>query len=116
EAEQWRDLIAIVREKVKPERDRNQRDVRRIYWWRFGETTPALYAAIAPLERCLVTAIVSKHLMFSFQPTDRVFSHKLYVFPLDRFCTFAILQSRLHNAWTWLLSSTLEERLNYSAS
>jgi len=25
--------------------------VRKRYWWRFGETTPALFAAIAPLER-----------------------------------------------------------------
>ncbi|HEX2880322.1 MAG TPA: type IIL restriction-modification enzyme MmeI, partial [Polyangiaceae bacterium] len=75
-----------------------------------------LYAAISPLSRCLVTGIVSKHLMFSFQPTDRIFSHKLYVFPLDRFTPFGVLQSRVHDFWTRLLSSTLEDRLNYSAS
>ncbi len=116
EAEKWPDLIEIVREKVKPDRDTNNRDVRRKYWWRFGETTPALYAAIRPLSRCLVTAIVSKHSMFSFQPVDRVFSHKLYVFPFERLANFAILQSRIHGSWTWLLSSTMKTDLNYSAS
>src|SRR5690554_6314825 len=82
EAERWPDLIEIVRARVKPERDRNNREVRRKYWWRFGEVAPALYEAIAPLERCLVNSQVSKHVIFAFQPTDRVFSHALNVFPL----------------------------------
>jgi hypothetical protein len=116
EAGRWPDLLAIVREKVKPERDLNNREVRKKYWWRFGETTPALYAALAPLDRCLVTGIVSKHLLFSFQPAKRTFSHKLYVFPLGREGIFAALQSRVHAAWTWLLSSTMKTDLNYSAS
>jgi hypothetical protein len=116
EAEQWPDLIAIVREKVKPERDNNKRDARRGYWWRFGEVAPALYEAIANLDRCLVTSIVSKHLIFSFQPTSRIFSHKLCAFSLSSYSSFAVLQSRVHGPWTWLLSSTMKNDLNYSAS
>ena len=116
EAEAWPDLLGIVREKVKPERDNNKRAVRKKYWWRFGETTPALYTALAPLSRCLVTTRVTKHLMFAFQPTDRIFNEKLSVFPLDHYAAFAILQSRIHEVWSRLLSSTLETRLNYSAS
>ncbi len=120
EAEGWPELLSIVRRTVKAERDRlkDNADGRqyKARWWQYGRVMPALYAAIAPLARCLVTACVSKHLMFSFQPTDRIFSHKLIVFPLDRYTAFAVLQSRLHVAWTWLLSSTLETRLNYSAS
>lgn len=54
--------------------------------------------------------------MFSFQPVGRVFSHKVYVFALSQFQHFGLLQSRIHVAWTWLLSSTLEDRLNYSAT
>jgi hypothetical protein len=116
EAEKWPDLFAIVRDKVKPERDANKRDVRRKYWWRFGEAAPALYDAIRPLKRCLVTARVTKHLAFSFQPTDRVLNEKLYVFPFERCTQFAILQSRVHEPWAWLLSSTMKNDLNYSAS
>jgi hypothetical protein len=121
EAGRWPDLLGIVRREVKPERDklRNNSDGirRKTYWWQFGRWTPALYAAIAPLKRCLVCAIVSKHLMFSFQPTDRIFSHKLYVFPFERTTQFAILQSRIHAPWAWLLSSTMRNAgINYSAS
>ena len=38
----WPDLMEVVERKVKPEREHNSRDTRRKYWWRFGETTPAL--------------------------------------------------------------------------
>src|SRR5690606_37362515 len=65
EAEQWPDLIGIVREKVKPERDQNKRDVRREYWWRFGEVAPALYDAIRPLDRCLAASIHAKYFAVS---------------------------------------------------
>lgn len=116
-AEEWPDLIAIVRDKVKPERGRVNREAHRKYWWQYGDKRPALYAAIAPLSRCLVTAIVSKHLIFSFQPTNRIFSHKLYVFPFDHFTPFSVLQSRIHNCWAWFLSSTMRNAgINYSAS
>ena len=72
--------------------------------------------ALADFSRCLVTARVTKHLCFSFQPTDRVLNEKLYVFPLPAFTAFAILQSCVHGPWTWLLSSTMKSDLNYSAS
>ena len=116
EAEAWPDLLGIVREKVKPERDRNKRDVRRKYWWRFGEVAPALYEAVASLERCLVNSRVSKHLMFSFQPTDRVWAEALYVYPLPRHTSFAVLQSRIHEPWARLLSSSMKNDLRYAAS
>ncbi len=120
EAERWPDLITIVLEKVKPERDKLKDNTdglhRKKHWWQFGRWTPALYAAIAPLERCLVTARVSKHLLISFQPTDRVFSEQLYVFPLHRFTAFAVLQSRVHEPWARLLSSSMKTDLRYSAS
>jgi hypothetical protein len=120
EAEQWEDLLAIVRAKVKPGRDQLKDNTdgrhRKEHWWQFGRETPALAAAVAPLERCLVTSIHSKHLMFSFQPSDRVFSHALSVIALDTLSAFAILQSRVHEPWARLLSSSLEDRLRYTAS
>ncbi len=116
QAERWPDLIDIVRRLVKPDRDRNNREAYRRYWWQFGEKRPAMIEAIRPLARCLVTARVSKHLMISFQPSDRVFSEQLYVFPLDTHAHFAVLQSRVHEPWAQLLSSSMKTDLRYSAS
>lgn len=121
EARAWPELLRIVEERVRPERDQANEATadgahRKKYWWQHAQPRPELYDAIAPLKRCLVTTCVTKHLMFSFQPTDRVFTHRLYVFPLNHFTAFAVLQSRIHAPWAWLLSSTLETRLNYAAS
>ncbi len=121
EAERWPDLIGIVREKVKPERDKQNpatadgRDYR-ARWWQYAKVRNTLYDAIAPLPRCLATSRHSKHLVFSFQPSKRIFSEATYVFPLDRFTAFAVLQSRVHEPWARLLSSSLEDRLRYAAS
>jgi hypothetical protein len=116
EASLWREFFAQVKDRVKPDRELANRDGRRRYWWRFGEVQPAMRAAIAPLRRCLVTARVTKHLCFSFQPTDRILNEKLYVFPIESYTFFGVMQSRVHHPWVWLLSSTMKTDLNYSAS
>ena len=116
EAKAWPDLLSIVRRKVKPERAKLRRAALVEKWWQYGEKQPALAKALAPLSRCLVTSRVSKYLMFTFQPTNRIFSDQLYVFPLETSTAFAVLQSRIHEPWARLLSSSLEDRLRYAAS
>lgn len=123
EAARWPDVLKLVVERAKPERDAANDATadgahRKKYWWQHAQPRPELYAALAGLPRALVTACVSKHLMFSFQPTDRVFTHALYVFPLPSAASFAVLQSRIHAAWTFLLSSSMgrDNQLRYAAS
>jgi hypothetical protein len=116
EAEAWPDLLEIVREKVKPERDKNKRANYRDKWWLFGEYRPGLFRALAPLSRCLVACAVTKHLSFSFQTTEQIFDQRLYVFPIDALSGFSVLQSRIHEAWARLLSATLKTDLTYSGS
>ncbi|MCC6876490.1 MAG: N-6 DNA methylase, partial [Sandaracinaceae bacterium] len=66
EAERWPDLLSIVREKVKPERDRLREDTGpgahgKKWWWQFQHPRQPLYEAIAEFDRCLVNSQVSKH-------------------------------------------------------
>jgi hypothetical protein len=116
EARQWPRLLRIVEDRVKPSRDKVKRLAHRKYWWRYGDRRPALYSAIHSLRRCVVTSIHTKHLAFSFQSTKQVFSHALYIFPIDGYCPLAVLQSRVHEAWARLLSGSLGETLRYTAS
>jgi hypothetical protein len=115
-AADWKDLLELVKEKVKPERDKDNREVRRRYWWRFGERAPALYSAIAPLERVLATSQTSTFRGFTFLPARMVFSHKLVVFPLESMIDFCILQSRVHDVWAAFFGSSQEDRLVYTPS
>ncbi|PKN50071.1 MAG: hypothetical protein CVU63_00365, partial [Deltaproteobacteria bacterium HGW-Deltaproteobacteria-20] len=116
EARQYPLLMSIIEEKVRPTREKDKRGTYKTYWWRPGESGGALYSSLTGLQKCLVCARVTKHLCFSFQPATRGFNDKLYVFPLDRHSAFAVLQSRVHIPWAWLLSSTMKTDLNYTAS
>jgi hypothetical protein len=114
-ARAWPRLLRIVEQRVRPERDR-ARDTAGFPWWQFWRARAELYALLSVLPRCMVTANVSKHMMFSYQPTDRLFGHTLYVFPLAQATAFSTLPSRIHEAWARHLSSSLRDTLRYSAS
>ncbi len=116
QAETYPDCMRIVREKVKPERDRNKRKVRRERWWQFGERAAGLYAAAAEVERVLALSLVNNHLGVSFCRPSTVFAHKLVVFPLAQFGAFSLIQSHLHYHWAWKYSSTMRKDINYSPS
>jgi hypothetical protein len=116
EAGRWPLLLKRVDELVRPDRLTKSREVARWPWWQFWRTRPELRQGLRGLDRCLVTSQVTKHLVFSFQPTNRIFSHNLAVFTFANHYQFAVLQSRIHEGWARLLSSTLEERLSYAGS
>jgi len=115
-AAEWPVLLDIVREKVKPERDKVNRAVRRKRWWRFAEYAPNLYRTIAPLRRVLVRTIVTRTHALAFVEPLSVFSHKVVVFPADDWPRYAVLQSSLHEHWVWRYTSTMRTDPNYAPS
>jgi hypothetical protein len=116
QARQWPDLMAIVEAKVKPQRMKDNREVRRKYWWRFGETTPALFAAIRGLERVLVIAQTSNTLAFAFKDAKTVFGHTLVIFPDPTLSFFAVLQSRVHQLWALFFAAKMKDDARYIPS
>ncbi|MYW05308.1 DNA methyltransferase [Streptomyces sp. SID3343] len=105
-----------VLEKVKPERNANNRKVYRDYWWQFGEKRPALTQALTGLDSCIVMALVSKAAMPALMPTGRVFSHMLAVFASDDRALLAYLSSALHYWWALDRASTMKGDLRYTPS
>ena len=103
----WPDLLAILEARVQPERkklgDNGDARRRKEKWWLWGRYTPALFGAVTGRERVLVCPIVSNTSYFVFLPTEMVFSHKLVVFPLQRYLAFCILQSNIHGLWAPIL-------------
>jgi hypothetical protein len=116
EARRWPALMDIVERKVRPEREAQNREIRRRYWWRFGEPTPALFRAVSKLNRVLVASRVSQHIGMAFVAADWVYSESLVVFALSGDSAFAALQSRPHELWTRFFASSLEDRLRYTPS
>jgi hypothetical protein len=118
EEEAWKypDLMQIVKDKVKPERDVQKRDALRIRWWQYAEKRPGLVKAIAQCDRVLVCSLHSPYLMFAFLPSNCVFSHALAVFALPNHSNFGTLQSSIHEIWARFFGSSLEDRLRYTPS
>lgn len=115
-AEEWPDLIEILREKVKPERDLVPEDRSREVWWQFSRRRPDLYALLEGKSRCLLNCQVSRNPQFAFQPLPRTFAHTLNVYPIDDILRFAVLQSRIHEHWARLLGSSMKTDLRYTPS
>jgi hypothetical protein len=116
EAREYPELMAIVEEKVKPQRLAQKREIRARYWWRFGETTPALFKAIAECDRVLVISRVGQHGSFTFLPNDMVYSESLVIFPLQQNSAFSIIQSRFHETWARFFGSSMKDDLRYTPS
>ena len=116
----WPDLMAIVEEKVKPERVKLTRNAigrrRARYWWQYGSTAKSLYIAISGLERVLVISNVGNHTAFTFLPTGMVFALTLIVFPFEDYAPFCVLQSLPHDIWIRFLGSSMKDDQRYTPS
>lgn len=137
-AQEYEEPYRIVRELVRPERQRQGPDgkyqLRKPLphrWWQYAEKRPGLYHAIGrghpfmnhpdgwnpdtrPMDRVLVCSEVTKHLAFCLIPNVYIMSANVDVFPEDDPGFFAVVQSSIHEVWARKLSSKLETRLKYS--
>ncbi|XRQ12172.1 Eco57I restriction-modification methylase domain-containing protein [Actinomadura welshii] len=116
EARKYRECYDRVLRMVKPEREQNNRQVYRTYWWQYAEKRPAMQKAVYGLDRILVIALVSKAVMPVMVPTGQVFAHKLGLFASDDTAMLAILSGSFHYHWTIRRSSTMKADINYSPS
>jgi hypothetical protein len=113
---QYPQLMAIVEEKVKPVRMKDERKRRREKWWLYGEQAPGLEKATTNFQRLLMHPYVSSYLAFAFVPATTMVAAPHYAFALDTFASFAALQSRVHEVWVRFFASSLEDRITYTAT
>ena len=117
EAREWPELMAIVEERVKPSRMNDNRDTRKKYWWRFAETTPALFRAMSKQSHVLAQCRISSWLSFVLLETGAVFDISLNVFPIKQpMNAFPILQSRIHEVWARFMASSMKDDIRYTPS
>ena len=119
-AADWPGLLAIVAQAVRPERaklgDNTDARRRKEKWWLWGRYTPALFSAIAGLDRVLAISRVGQRAAFTFLPNTLVYAERLIVFPLPTDAAFCVLQSRPHEIWARFFGSSLKDDLLYTPS
>jgi N-6 DNA Methylase len=119
EAKQWPDLMKILEEKVKPQRDeiiKRGKQIHEYDYWKFWDKRTENYKAIESLDRVLVISLHSPYMMFAFLPSSSVFSHALAVFALDTYSSFTTIQSSIHETWARFFGSSMKDDLRYTPS
>jgi len=99
--------FAYALEHVKPVRDKNRREHRRLRWWLHSETAPGMRQARSTLDRFIATPSVAKHRLFRWYPVSILPDQQIIAIARDDDTTFGILHSRFHELWslrmgTWL--------------
>jgi hypothetical protein len=118
-ARHYPDLLQIVEQKVKPEREKLRDGVsgyERIKqrWWLYAAYAQGLRRAIAPLERVLLRSRVSELHTMVFVPPGWIYSEQLVVFAFDDDYHFALLQSSVHEVWLRKQASSLRTDVRYT--
>ncbi|MBX9836174.1 MAG: class I SAM-dependent DNA methyltransferase, partial [Burkholderiaceae bacterium] len=94
-------------EKVKPERDLNNRASYRDNWWFFGEPRKVLRTQLMGLPRYIATVETAKHRTFQFLDASILPDNKLIAIALDDACSLGILSSCPHTSWALAAGSWL---------
>ena len=110
------ECLALVRDRVKPERDLVKRKANRERWWRYAEARPGLEEKLSQLDRVIVQPFTAKYIFPTFVSARSVFAHPMVVIVRPDFATYGCLQSTLHEKWVWQYCSTSLELLRYTAS
>jgi hypothetical protein len=103
-----------VLERVKPERDQNNRASYRDNWWLLGENQPLMRAAISDLNRYIVTTLTAKHRIFQFIDASILPDQGLVAFASANAYTLGVLSSQVHVVWALAAGGTLEDRPRYN--
>ncbi|MEI6278356.1 MAG: DNA methyltransferase [Verrucomicrobiae bacterium] len=103
-----------VLEKVKPEREKNNRAAYREKWWIHAEARPGMRMAFSPLSRYVVTPRISKHRVFIWADTVILPDDGTFTFARSDDYFFGIVHSRLHEIWSLRLGTRLETRPRYT--
>jgi type II restriction/modification system DNA methylase subunit YeeA len=98
-----------VKRVVYPVRSQNRRDDFRGLWWQYARPRPEMRAALAGLQRYVVTPGVSKHRLFVWMSSNILCNQGTLVFARDDDYFFGVLHSRLHELWARSQGTQLRE-------
>jgi hypothetical protein len=108
--------LEIVRSRVKPDREKNNREAYRRYWWQFAEARREMRTAIRGLPRYIAGTRHSKRLFFAWCEPWTLASDATNTFAFEDDYSMGVLSSSAHDAWAWSRSSTIKGDLRYTPS
>jgi hypothetical protein len=102
--------------RVKPERDENNRQRVRELWWLFAEARSVMRKTLKGIPRFIATGQVAKHRLFQWLSSDILPDDKLIAIASDEALQLGVLSSEVHGTWALASGGLLEDRPVYSKS
>ncbi|RYX87923.1 MAG: class I SAM-dependent DNA methyltransferase [Bradyrhizobiaceae bacterium] len=102
--------------RVKPERDKNNEEYRRLNWWLFGRRNTLMRGFVANTSRYIATVETTKHRVFQFLDANILPDNMVVAIGSDDAAVLGVLSSRIHVTWTLAQGGTLEDRPRYTKS
>ncbi|MDT8422771.1 MAG: DNA methyltransferase [Desulfuromonadales bacterium] len=93
------EVFQWILERVKPERDQNNRASYKEKWWIFGEPRKDLRPALIGLDRYIATVRTAKHRIFQFLPPEVLSESKIVITASDEAFLLGVLSSKIHTCW-----------------
>ena len=109
EASKYKEALSILEETVKPFSKRED-------WWLFQQRSKEVTQRIKELNlnKIIVMAETSDTFAAVFRNVEDVCcSNKIIIFTDESYSAFSIIQSRIHEYWSRMVSSTLENTFTY---
>ncbi|MFZ4774613.1 MAG: DNA methyltransferase [Terrimicrobiaceae bacterium] len=101
------EVFQWVHDRVKPERDQNNRASYRENWWVFGEPRGNFRPALVGLSRYIATVETAKHRFFVFLDASVLPDNKLIAIASDDAFVLGVLSSSFHVVWALATGSHL---------
>jgi hypothetical protein len=101
------DAYQWLHERVKPEREQNNRKVYRDRWWIYAEPRSNFRPALEGIGRFIATARTAKHRTFLFFDAKTIPESEIVVVGLDDAYALGVLSSRIHVVWALAAGSDL---------
>jgi len=92
-------LYQWVLERVKPQRDQNNRESRKRKWWLFAEPVPALREALKEQSRFILIPRTAKFFTFNFVAYDSIPDTSVVAVVSDDSYILGVLSSQIHLTW-----------------
>jgi len=112
--DQFPEIYQWVLERVKPERDHNNRKGYRKNWWIHGEPRGKFRPALADLPRYIATVETSKFRFFTLLDASILPDNMLVNIAIDDTCVLGVLSSRIHVCWALATGAILGPTPRYN--
>jgi hypothetical protein len=114
EAAHYPAALAVLRKRVKAEREHNADRFRREHWWLLGRPVLSMRQALLPLSRYIASSRIGKRIQFVWCDSTWLAGDRNNVFAFENDYAMGVLSSGVHTEWARAQSSTFEDRINYT--